>query len=50
MANFLTMEKGGNFVVIINLQQAGLKFSYLISFLKKNLTCPKKTRKIRAFN
>lgn len=35
MANFLTMEKGGNFAVIINLQQAGLKFSYLISFLKK---------------
>lgn len=46
MANFLTMEKGGNFVVIINLQQAGLKFSYLISFLKKKIShVPKKLAK-----
>lgn len=48
------MKKGGNIPVIINLQQAGLKFLIFNLFPQKYLTCAKnhtkKTRKVRAFN
>lgn len=39
------MKKGGNIPVIINLQQAGLKFLIFNLFPQKHLTCAKNTQK-----